>query len=104
MRLPGSRVPKKVKRRIEIWTSDEQHGSYSRGAVLRSANARYPEVRAEDMRRRQVELERSTAWAIARNEAAARGPLNLPYIPTSPDVGGCTCVVSSDDDLFDSDS
>ena len=29
------------------------------------------------MRRRQVELELSTAWAIARNEAAARGSPNL---------------------------
>ena len=53
------------------------------------------------MRCRQVELEGST---IASNEAAARGALNLPYSPTSPDVGVCTCVVLSDDDLFDSDS
>ena len=64
---------------------------------------RYPQARADDMTRHQVELERSTAWAIARNKVVARGPLNLPY-PTSPDTGGCTCMMSSDDDLFDSDS
>ena len=45
-----------------------------------------------------MELKRSTAWTIARNEAA-RGPLNLPYSPISPDVEGFGCVVSSDDDL-----
>ena len=33
--------------------------------------ARYPASRAEDMRRREVELARSTAWVLARNEAAA---------------------------------
>ena len=38
------------------------------------------------------------------NEAAARELLNLSYSPTFPDTGGCTCVMSSDDDLFDSDS
>ena len=50
--------------------------------------------------RRQVELERLTA----RDEAAAREPLDLPYSPTSPGTGACTCVMSSDDDLFISDS
>ena len=62
--------------------------------------ARYSEARAEDMRRRQVELDRSTAWAIPRNEAAARGLLNLPYSPISPEVRGCICMVSSDDSLL----
>ena len=66
--------------------------------------ARYPDAKTEDMGRHQVKLERATAWAIARNEAAARGPLNLPHSPTSPDVEGCRCVVSSDEDIFDSDS
>ena len=66
--------------------------------------ARYPQAREEDMRRRQVELERSTAWAIARNEAAARETVDLTYSPTSPGAGACTCGMSSDDDLFDSDS
>ena len=56
------------------------------------------------MRRRQVELERSTAWSIARNEAAARETMDLTYSPTSPGDGACTCGMSSDDDLFDSDS
>ena len=46
------------------------------------------------MRRR---IESSTAWSIARNEAPARGPLNLPYSPISPDVEGCMYVVSCDD-------
>ena len=63
--------------------------------------ARYLQARAEDIRRRQVDLERSTASAIARNEAAARGSLNLPYSPTFPGTGACTCGMSSDDDLFD---
>ena len=66
--------------------------------------ARYPQAREEDMRRRQVELERLTAWAIARNEAAARETLDLTYSPTSPETGASTCGMSSDDDLFDSDS
>ena len=65
--------------------------------------ARYPQAREEDMRRRQVELESSTAWAIARNEAAARKTMNLTYSPTSPGAGACTCDMSSDDDHFDSD-
>ena len=51
-----------------------------------------------------MELERSNAWTIARNEAGSRAPLDLPYSPTSPGAGACTCVMSSDDDLFDSDS
>ena len=67
--------------------------------------ARYPEAREEDMKRRQVELERSTAWAIARNEAAACETVDLTYSHTSPGAGACTCGgMSSDDDLFDSDS
>ena len=56
------------------------------------------------MRRRQIELERSTAWAYARNEAAAMEPLDLPYNPTPPDEDGCRYVVSSDDELFGNDS
>ena len=40
--------------------------------------ARYSEARAEDMRRRQVVLEHSTSWALARNEAARRLPLDFP--------------------------
>ena len=35
--------------------------------------ARYPANRAEDMRRREVEVARSTAWALARNEGAHIG-------------------------------
>ena len=108
----GSRVPKKVKRRVEIWTSEDQKRSMSRTmaaeseqllGVCRSAAltheeqycalrmTRYPQAREEDMRRRQVEQECSIAWAIARNEAAAREPLDLPSSPTSPGTGACTC-------------
>ena len=65
---------------------------------------RYPDARAEDMRRRQAEVEHSTAWALARNEAARRLSLDLPYSPTSPDVDDYKCVGSSDDELFGSDS
>ena len=60
---------------------------------------RYTDARANDMRRK-VELGRSTAW----EQGSSEGPLNLPYCPTSPDVEGCRCVVSCDDDLFNSDS
>ena len=42
---------------------------YSREQYYALRMARYPQARAEDMRRRQVELERSTAGA--RNETAA---------------------------------
>ena len=62
--------------------------------------ARYPEARAEDMRRRQIELDRSTAWALARNEAAARDPLDLPYSLTPPNEEDCRYVVFSDNELF----
>ena len=65
--------------------------------------ARYPDASAENMRCRQIEQEHSTAWALAKNEAAARGPLNLPYNPASLDVEGCRCVVSCDGDRFNSD-
>ena len=121
----GSTIPKKVKRRVEIWTNEDQRRSMSRSiaaeseqllGVCRSAaltheeqynalrTARYPQAREEDMRRRQVELERSTAWAIARKEASVRVRVDLTCSPTSPGTGSCTCVMSSDDDLFDSDS
>ena len=70
-----SKVPKKIKWRVEIWTSDEQRRSMSRSmaaeleqllGVVKSAAlfheeqyytlrmARYAEARAEDMRRRQI--------------------------------------------------
>ena len=48
----------------------------------------------------QVELECSTACAIARNEAAARKKVDLTYSPTSPGAGACTCRMSSGDDLL----
>ena len=64
----------------------------------------YPVARADDIQRRQEEQEHSTAWALARNEAARRLPLDLKFCPTSPDVGDCRYVGSSDDELFGSDS
>ena len=69
----GSKVPKKVKRRVEIWTSKEQRGSMSRSMtaesehllrVVRSAAlsheeqyyalrmTRYSDATAKDVRRR----------------------------------------------------
>ena len=120
----GSRIPKKVKRRVEIWTNEDQRRSMSRtiaaeseqilgvcrGAALTHEEqccalrmARYPQAREEDMWRRQVELDRMTAWDIARNEAAARETVDLTYSPISPGAGACTFGMSSDDDLFDSD-
>ena len=63
--------------------------------------ARYPEARAEDIQRRQVELEHSTAWALVRSE---RLPLDIPYSPTYSDVEDSKEVESADDELFRSDS
>ena len=121
----GSRIPKKVRRRVEIWTNEHQRRSMSRSAAEESEQllglcrsvtltheeqyyalrmARYPQAREEDMRRRQMELDRSTAWAIARNQDAARDTADLAYSPTSPGAGACIRDTSSDDDLFDSDS
>ena len=120
-----SKVPKKIKRRVEIWMSEEQSLSMSRiiateseqllGMVRRTAlsheeqyytlrEARYSEARVEDMRRRQAELEHSTTWPLARNEAAIRLPLDLPYCSTSRDVDAYRYVASLDDELFGSGS
>ena len=81
----GTRVPKRVNDwQIEaIYVSEP--GSRVRTAaeigVMRMAavnnearyymlrEVRYPASRAEDMRRREVQLAHSTAWALARNEA-----------------------------------
>ena len=116
----GLKIPKKVKKSVVSWTSEEQRRSMPGSMTAESEQqlevmrcaalsyeekyyalrmARYPDARAEDIR-----LELSTAWAISRNEAAARAPLNLPYSRASPDEEGCRYVVSSDDELFDSDS
>ena len=62
--------------------------------------ARYPENRVEDVLHRKIELARSTAWALAKNEAAALDSNGYPYSPTSParDTGEC-----NGDELFGSD-
>ena len=82
----GSKVPKKLKRRVELWMTGEQLTSMSPMLVVESEQllsvvrtahyyvlrkARYPENRAEDMRRQEIELPRSTTWTLAWNEAAA---------------------------------
>ena len=90
--------------RAAAWSSEER-SSFSYGAILSTTYGQYPEARTEDMTgRRQIELNRSTASALAGNEAAAREPLDLPYSPTFFNVEGCRYVVSSDDELFGNDS
>ena len=72
--------------------------------ILRKA--RYPENRAEDMRRRYLEVARSTSWALARNESAATAGLDAngyPYSSTSPARDTVDRGESSGDELFDSD-
>ena len=117
----GSMVPKKLKRRVEIWLSGGQRTSVYRNLALESEQllsvvrmaavnnearyymlrkARYPENRAEDMRRRDIEVARSTAWALARNEAAALDSNGYPYSPTSPARDTGDRDESSGDELF----
>ena len=66
-------------------------------------NAWYPASRAEDMQRREVELARSTAWALPRNEAVALNSNGYPYSPTSPARDTGEGDESSGDELFGSD-
>ena len=117
----GSKVPKRLKRRVEIWMTGEQGTSMSRRLAVESEQllgvvrmaavnyearyymlrkARYPS-RVEDMRRRELELARSTAWALARNEAVDSN--GYPYSPTSPARDTSKCDESSGDELFGSD-
>ena len=65
--------------------------------------ARYPASRAEDVRRRELELARSTSWALARNEAVALDSNEYPYSPTSPARDSGECDESSGDELCGSD-
>ena len=66
--------------------------------------ARYPASRAEDMRRRNVEVvSRSTAWALARNEGATLDSNGYSYSPTSPAQDTSDLDESSGDELFGSD-
>ena len=69
----------------------------------RLRKARCPAIRVEDMRRREVELARSTAWALARREAVALDSHGYPYSPTSPAQETGECNESSDDEMFGSD-
>ena len=65
--------------------------------------ARYPAIRAEDMRRREVEVARSTAWALARNKGATLDSNGYLYSPTSPAQDTGNLDESSGDELFGSD-
>ena len=65
--------------------------------------ARYSASRDEDMRRRGLELGRSTAWALAGNDAVALDSNGYSYSPTSPARDTGECDESSGDELFDSD-
>ena len=51
----------------------------------------------------RVELARSTACSLARNEAEALDSNGYPYSPSSPSQETGECNESSDDELFGSD-
>ena len=55
------------------------------------------------MRRRDIDVARSTAWALARNEAAALDSNGYPYSSTSPAWDTGDRDESSGDELFGSD-
>ena len=55
------------------------------------------------MRRRDIDVARSTAWALARNEAAALDSNGYTYCPTSPAWDTGDRVECSGDELFGSD-
>ena len=120
----GSKVLKRLQRRVEIWMTGEQRTSMSRSLAVESEQlldvvrvaavnhvaryymvrkAKYPASQAEDMRRRELGLERSTAWALARNEAVALDSNGYPCSPTSPARDSSKCDESSGDELFGSD-
>ena len=124
MAVLGSKVPKRLKKSISMWMSGDHRSSLSRNiamegegllGVIRMAavnhkaryymlrKARYPASRAEDMRRRKVEVVRSTAWALARNEGATLDSNGYPYSPTSPAQDTGNLDESSGDELFGSD-
>ena len=63
--------------------------------------ARYLESGTENMRRREVELARSTTWALATSEAVTWDLHGYPY--SSPAQEACECDESSGDELFGSD-
>ena len=65
---------------------------------------RYPESRADDIRRCEAELEAFTAWALARNAASRGPPADIPYSPTNPGIENSKRVESDDDKLFGSDT
>ena len=82
-----------MSRSITAWRDEE--GCFSHEGLYDVLwKARYQEARAEDMRRRQAELEHSAAWTLASNKAARRLPLYLPYSPTSPVSDDCRYVAS----------
>ena len=55
------------------------------------------------MRRREVEVARSTAWTLPRNESATLDSNGFPYSPTSPAQDTGDLDESSGDELFGSD-
>ena len=120
----GSKIPKKLKRSVSMWMTGDHRSSMSRNiamagegllGVIRMAavnhearyymlrKARYPASRAEDMRRREIEVARSTAWALARNEGATLDSNGSQYSPTSPAQDTDDLDEYSGDKLFGSD-
>ena len=124
MAFLGSKIPKRLKKSISMWMSGDHRSSLSRNiamegegllGVIRMAavnhearyymlrKSRYPSSRAEDMRSREVEVARSTAWALARNEGAILDSNGYPYSPTSPAQDTGNLNEFSGDGLFGSD-
>ena len=87
--------------RRRVARSDQDGHNQPRGTVLHVAQGyRYPASRAEDMQRREVEVARSTAWALARNEGTTLDSNDYPYSLTSPaqntgDLQEMSCLVAT---------
>ena len=97
----GSKIPKKLKKSVRMWMTGYHRSSMSRNIAMEGEGllgvigmaavnhearyymlrkARYPASPAEDMRRREIEVAMSTAWALARNEGATLDSNGYPYI------------------------
>ena len=117
MAFLGSKIPKRLKKSISKWMSGDHRSSLSRNiamegegllGVIRMAavnhEARYYMLRkARYPASREVEVARSTAWALARNEGATLDSNGYPYSPTSPAQDTGKLDKSSGDELFGSD-
>ena len=117
----GCQIHRRVRKQVSLWLTVQQRRAMSRslsqesekllGIIRGSAYAheqklydirktRYPELRAEDKRHRDIQLEVSTAWAVAKNEVAQGLPFELAYSPTQPAADDSKASESPDNELF----